>query len=432
MDKLVIEGGKSLSGTVAVSGSKNTALALMAAALLPASGKTVISRVPDLRDVHTLANLLRILGARVDYADHTLTISAANVSHLEAPYELVKKMRASIYVLGPLLGRFAKARVSLPGGCAFGPRPVDLHIEAMRKLGATIELDEGYIVAKAKRKTLIGAKLNFKLVSVGATGNALMAAVLAKGSTQIANAAVEPEISALARLLVKMGAKIDGIGTSTLEIEGVNELYAVREENLCDRIEAGTLLTAAAITHGKITLTDIEPIHIRAILQKLEAAGCTIKTTANTVELRAPKKLNPVSIVAKPYPRFPTDMQAQWTALMTQAVGMSKITDTIYAERFKHIPELNRLGAEIDINGNSALVRGVKKLKGAKVMSTDLRASASLILGGLAAEGTTEVLRIYHLDRGYEKIEEKLRNLGASVRREQYDEFASPKPPEED
>ncbi len=427
MYKLVIKGGRQLSGTVAVSGSKNTALALMAASLLPASGKTVISRVPDLRDVHTLSNLLRIIGARVEFEKNTLTVSASNISHTEAPYELVKQMRASIYVLGPLLGRFGKARVSLPGGCAWGPRPVDLHLKAMQQLGASIEIEDGYVVAKAKRKRLTGAKIDFPITSVGATGNALMAAVLAKGTTKIKNAALEPEITALADMLMKMGAKISGVGTTELEIEGVEELYAAREVNICDRIEAGTLLCAAAITKGDITLTDVNPNDFKAVLKKFEQAGCEIKYTETAVSLKSPKALQPTNVEAKPFPKFPTDMQAQWTALMTQANGVSKITDHIYADRFKHVPELNRLGANIEVKGNSAIVRGVQKLSGTKVMSTDLRASASLILGGLIASGTTEVLRIYHLDRGYEKIEQKLRALGANIKREQYDEFAQPK-----
>ncbi|MCS6988705.1 MAG: UDP-N-acetylglucosamine 1-carboxyvinyltransferase [Chloroherpetonaceae bacterium] len=432
MDKLVIKGGRQLSGTVAVSGSKNAALALMAAALLPASGKTVISRVPDLRDVHTLSNLLRIIGARVEFEKNSLTISAENISHPEAPYELVKQMRASVYVLGPLLGRIGRARVSLPGGCAWGPRPVDLHIKAMQALGASVEIEDGYIVAKAKRKRLVGAKIEFPISSVGATGNALMAAVLAKGTTKIKNAALEPEITALADMLMKMGAKISGIGTTELEIEGVEELYAARETNISDRIEAGTLLCAAAITKGEVTLTDVSPAHFKAVLKKFEQAGCEIKYAENVVSLKSPRKLEATNVEAKPFPKFPTDMQAQWTALMTQAVGTSKITDHIYADRFKHVPELNRLGANIVVKGNSAIVKGEQKLSGAKVMSTDLRASASLILAGLVASGTTEVLRVYHLDRGYEKIEQKLRALGANIRREQYDEFAQPKPEKEE
>lgn len=427
MDKLVIKGGRQLSGTVAVSGSKNAALALMAASLLPASGKTVISRIPDLRDVHTLSNLLRIIGARVEFEKNTLTISAANISHPEAPYELVKQMRASFYVLGPLLGRFGKARVSLPGGCAWGPRPVDLHLKAMQSLGASIEIEDGYVVAKAKRKRLTGAKIDFSISSVGATGNALMAAVLAKGTTKLKNAAIEPEITALADMLMKMGAKISGIGTTELEIEGVEELYAAREINICDRIEAGTLLCAAAITKGDVTLTDVNPNDFKIVLKKFEQAGCEIKYTESAVSLKSPRALQPTSVEAKPFPKFPTDMQAQWTVLMTQADGVSKITDHIYGDRFKHVPELNRLGANIQVKGNSAIVKGLQKLSGTKVMSTDLRASASLILGGLVASGTTEVLRVYHLDRGYEKIEQKLRTLGANIKREQYDEFAQPK-----
>ncbi|NTW50021.1 MAG: UDP-N-acetylglucosamine 1-carboxyvinyltransferase [Chlorobiales bacterium] len=426
MDKLVIKGGKPLSGTVPVSGSKNTALALMAASLLPGSGKTIIKRVPNLRDVHTLCNLLRIIGARVDYANHTLTISAGDISHYEAPYELVKQMRASIYVLGPLLGRFGRARVSLPGGCAFGPRPVDLHIEAMKKLGADVKIEDGYIVAKAKRKTLVGGKIDFKISSVGATGNAVMAAVLAKGTSRITNAALEPDIVALCEFLAKMGAHISGIGTRTLEIEGVSELYPVRETNICDRIEAGTLLAAAAITHGNITLTDVDPNHLKSVLKKFESAGCTISTTPETITLESPEILSSTNLDALPYPSFPTDMQAQWIALMTQATGTSKITDEVYAERFNHVPELNRLGSEIEVRQNTAIVRGPKNLSGAKVMSTDLRASASLILAGLAASGTTEVLRIYHLDRGYEKIEKKLRLLGAKIQRKSYNEFSMP------
>jgi len=426
MEKLVIKGGTSLSGTVAVSGSKNSALAIMAAALLPASGKTVIRRVPNLRDVHTLSNLLRIIGAKVDFQGHTLSISAGDISYYEAPYELVKKMRASIYVLGPLLGRFGRAKVSLPGGCAFGPRPVDLHIEAMKKLGASIKLEDGYIIAKTKRKGLTGAKIDFRISSVGATGNALMAAVLAKGTTCLTNAALEPEIVFLCQFLEQMGAKISGIGTTTIEIEGVPELYPIRADNICDRIEAGTLLAAGAITHGNVTLTDVDPAHLTAILEKFREIGCQVQTTASTITLTAPEELRPSSVEALPYPSFPTDMQAQWIALMTQANGTSTIIDQVYTERFNHVPELNRLGGDITVTSNTAVVNGVKPLSGAKVMSTDLRASASLILAGLAAKGSTQVLRVYHLDRGYESIEKKLRKLGAQIRRQTYDEFAQP------
>jgi UDP-N-acetylglucosamine 1-carboxyvinyltransferase len=431
MEKLVITGGKKLAGTVAVSGSKNAALPLMTAALLAPSGKTVITNTPDLKDVHTLSNLLRIIGAKVEFENHVLKIDATNATHLEAPYELVKKMRASIYVLGPMLARHGRAKVSLPGGCAWGPRPVDLHLEAMKKLGASIELDDGYIIAKAKRGSLVGAKIKFKISSVGATANALMACVLAKGMTRLENAAIEPEVTALAKFLVKMGAKIEGIGTTRLDIEGTDDLFPVKEENISDRIEAGTLLTAAAITGGKIKLTNVTHEHLKIVLKKLEQTGCRITTGENTIELSAPAKLKAVSVEAKVYPGFPTDMQAQWTALMTQADGTSKITDTIYADRFKHIPELNRLGANIETKGNASIVKGKIKLAAAKVMSTDLRASASLILAGLVAHGTTDVLRVYHLDRGYEKIEDKLKALGAIIHREKYDEFQGPKPDED-
>ncbi len=423
MDKLVIEGQHRLSGSVMGSGSKNAALAIMAAALLPESGTTTIKRVPDLRDVHTLSNLLRIVGAKVNFNDHSLTINSESVSHFEAPYELVKKMRASIYVLGPLLSRFGQATVSLPGGCAFGPRPVDLHIDAMKKLGASIEIQDGYIIAKAKQDRLTGATIHFKTTSVGATGNTLMAAVLANGVTKLFNAAVEPEIIALCDFLVKMGAKIKGIGTKHLEIEGVDELRAVEHVNIFDRIEAATLLAAAAITGGDITLTEVDPSELNTVLIKLKQAGCTIETHETSIHLTSPKKLKATNIDAKPYPNFPTDMQAQWIALMTQAEGSSKIVDHVYLERFNHVPELNRLGAGIEVKKNVATLKGPTNLSGAKVMSTDLRASASLILAGLAAKGTTEVLRVYHLDRGYEKIEQKLRQLGAKIERVKYNEF---------
>lgn len=423
MDKLVLEGGHKLKGEVEISGSKNAALAIMAATLLADSGTTTLYRVPDLRDVYTLNNLLRIVGAKVDFQDHTLRINAESVSHFEAPYELVKKMRASIYVLGPLLARFGQAKVSLPGGCAFGPRPVDLHIEAMKKLGATLEIEDGYIIAKAKKGYLEGATIDFKIVSVGATGNALMAATLAKGTTTIKNAAVEPEITALCQFLKQMGANITGIGSDTLQIEGVKKLHAITFTNIFDRIEAGTLLAAAAITGGEITINQVDPGELKSVLSKFKETGCEITVHESSIGLISPTKLKSTNVEAFPYPEFPTDMQAQWIALMTQAEGTSTITDHVYLERFNHVPELNRLGAGIEVKQNSAILCGPTKLSGAKVMSTDLRASASLILGGLAAKGTTEVLRIYHLDRGYEKIELKLRQLGAKIERVKYNEF---------
>ncbi|MGE5811471.1 MAG: UDP-N-acetylglucosamine 1-carboxyvinyltransferase, partial [Ignavibacteria bacterium] len=339
-----------------------------------------------------------------------------------APYDHVKKMRASVYVLGPLLTRFGYAKVSLPGGCAWGPRPINLHLDGLKKLGAEIDLTEGYIIAKAKR--LLGSKIYFDISSVGATGNILMAAVLAKGITIINNAAIEPEITNLAEFLIRMGAKIDGLNTSTLAIEGVDELKPAEIETIYDRIEAGTMLIASAITGGKITLKNISTHLINSVVSKLEDSGCSFSYEDNLVTMNAANEnIKPVDVTTSVFPGFPTDMQAQWAAYMSLADGVSKVTDTIYTDRFKHVPELNRLGADIHITENSAIIKGVKKLAGAKVMSTDLRASASLVLAGLAAEGITEVLRVYHLDRGYEKLEKKLSALGADIQRISTPEF---------
>ena len=331
-------------------------------------------------------------------------------------------MRASVYVLGPLLTKFGTAKVSLPGGCAWGPRPINLHIEGLKKMGADIELREGYIVAKAKR--LSGAKITFDVSSVGATGNILMAAVLAKGTTVINNAAMEPEITNLAESLVKMGARIDGISSSTLIIEGTDELKTVEITTIPDRIEAGTILIAGAITRGKIKIKNITSRFIESIISKLEDSGSKILINKEIIELDAENNtIKPSNVKTAIFPGFPTDMQAQWTAYMSLAEGASTVTDTIYIDRFKHVPELVRLGANINVFENSALIKGVKKLTGAKVMSTDLRASASLVLAGLAAEGKTEVLRVYHLDRGYQKIEQKLQTLGADIRRVEGTEY---------
>ncbi|MBX2990694.1 MAG: UDP-N-acetylglucosamine 1-carboxyvinyltransferase [Bacteroidetes bacterium] len=414
MDKFIIRGGKKLSGRVRIGGAKNASLALMPATLL-AGGTFHLSNTPNLRDVATMSSLLKSMGMKIDLNDDVLTLDTRGVNKHEAPYAHVKKMRASIYVLGPLIARYGKAKVSLPGGCAWGPRPVNLHVEGMKKLGAEIKLERGYIVAKAKQLT--GAKIHFDISSVGATGNLLMAAVLAKGTTVIINAAIEPEITALAEFLVRMGAKIDGIGTNRLEIEGVVELHPADFETIPDRIEAGTFLVAAAITGGTVTLEHVNPEHFSAVGEKLEDAGCTTGVLGSAFELRAPDQLKPVDATAVIYPGFPTDMQAQWIALMSVANGTSIVTDTIYTDRFKHVPELERLGADIELKKNAAIIRGVKKLTGATVMSTDLRASASLILAGLVAEGETEVLRVYHLDRGYEAIEKKLRAIGADIER---------------
>jgi UDP-N-acetylglucosamine 1-carboxyvinyltransferase len=334
-------------------------------------------------------------------------------------------MRASVYVLGPLLARFGQAKVSLPGGCAWGPRPINLHLEAMEKLGAEIDLQDGYIIAKAiRRGGLNGAKINFDVSSVGATGNALMASVLAKGATLINNAAIEPEITQLVDYLIQMGARIEGIGTSKLEIEGVNELKSCEITTIADRIETGTILIAGAITESKITVRNTSPEFIESVLLKLEDSGCKIERGEDNIILDAARiNLEPVSVTTSIYPGFPTDMQAQWTALMSVVEGVSTVTDTIYFDRFKHVPELNRLGAQIEVDKNKATINGVAKLTGAKVMSTDLRASASLVLAGLAAEGTTEVLRVYHLDRGYQQIEEKLKKLGADIQRVESKEY---------
>jgi UDP-N-acetylglucosamine 1-carboxyvinyltransferase len=421
LDKFIINGGKKLSGSVAVSGAKNSSLALMPATLLN-SGKNIIDNTPEVNDIYTMIKLLVQLGVEYEFKNHKLVLDTTNISNLIAPYELVKKMRASIYVLGPLLARFGYAKVSMPGGCAWGPRPINLHLEAMKKLGAIIELEEGYIVAKTEK--LIGTKIHFDVSSVGATGNAMMAAVLAKGTTQITNAAVEPEITQLAEHLVLMGAKINGIGSTTIEIEGVDSLNAVQIENIADRIEAGTLLIAGAITKSNIELTKINYSHLESVLFKLENSGVKVVTDNNKIKIDATNsEINCVDVTTAVYPGFPTDMQAQWISFMTLANGTSTITDSIYVDRFNHVPELVRLGANIEVINNSAIVKGVKELKGAKVMSTDLRASACLVLAGLAAQNVTEVLRIYHLDRGYQRIEEKLRSLGADIQRVSTSEF---------
>ncbi len=421
MDKFIIHGGKQLSGSVEISGAKNSALALMPACLLNA-GKNTILNTPEVNDIYTMIKLLNSLGVESEFYNHELKLDTSRIKNQIAPYEHVKKMRASIYVLGPLLSRFGYAKVSMPGGCAWGPRPINLHLEAMKKLGAEIELEEGYIIAKTKR--LNGAKIHFDVSSVGATGNTLMAASLAKGTTLIFNAAIEPEITLLAETLVKMGAHIKGIGSSTLEIEGVEELKPVTTKNIGDRIEAGTMLIAGAITRSKINIAYNNPEHLEIILDKLKESGVNLIVNNGIIELDANNSIiKNVDVTTAVYPGFPTDMQAQWIAYMSLAEGTSTITDTIYLDRFTHVPELMRLGAQIELRNNSAVVKGVKKLKGAKVMSTDLRASASLVLAGLAAEGETEILRIYHIDRGYQRIEEKLKMLNADITRVTTSEF---------
>jgi len=415
LDKFIINGGKSLNGRIKISGAKNSALAIMPATIL-ADGDNLLRNIPEVNDIYTMKKLMTHIGSDIEFENHTLKINNDNIDCFTAPYEHVKKMRASVYVLGPLLAKFGRAKVSMPGGCAWGPRPINLHLEAMKKLGAEIDLDGGYIVAKAKK--LHGAKLHFDVSSVGATGNALMASVLAKGTTVIYNAAIEPEITLLAEHLKLMGAKIDGIGTKTLTIEGVDSLSGKEITNIGDRIECGTLLIASAMTKGKVEVEYSHPEHLETVIWKLEETGLDISVNEDMITVNAENFIpNPVDVKTAVYPGFPTDMQAQWIAYMTQAEGESTVTDTIYLDRFKHVPELNRLGANIKVINNSANVKGPQKLKGAKVMSTDLRASASLVLGGLVAEGETEVLRIYHLDRGYQHIEEKLKKLGAEIER---------------
>jgi len=415
LDKFVINGGKQLSGKVKISGAKNAALAIMPACLLN-SGENILGNIPEVNDIYTMTKLLNHLGIKSQFENHKLKLNSSNIISQDAPYEHVKKMRASVYVLGPLLARYGYAKVSLPGGCAWGPRPINLHLEAMKKLGAEVELNDGYIIARADK--LRGTKINFDVSSVGATGNTIMAASLAKGSSLIQNAAIEPEIVNLCEYLNKMGARIEGIGTSILNIEGVEELSCADINIINDRIEAGTILIAGALTKSKIEIELNNSEHLDAVIMKLEDSGVKILKNNNIISVDASNvEIKSVDISTGIYPGFPTDVQAQWTAYMTMSGGTATVTDNIYMDRFKHVPELNRLGADIEIIGNSAVIKGVNKLKGAKIMSTDLRASASLVLAGLAAEGITEVFRIYHLDRGYERIEEKLKSLGADIER---------------
>ena len=411
MDKIFIEGQKTLSGSVQISGAKNAVLPIMTAALM-AEGRSVVTRVPDLRDTRTMIRLMEIVGATCSFENGRLVIDGSTVNNPEAPYDLVKTMRASFYVLGPLLARFGVVKVSLPGGCAWGPRPVDFHLKGLEKLGAKITLESGYIIAEAKR--LQGTKINFEFPSVGATGNIAMAAATADGTTIIENAAREPEIVQLCEYLNTMGACIRGIGTTKLTIDGVETLHSADIDVIPDRIEAGTFLAAGALL-GEITLNGVIPEHLDSVILKFKEAGCNVSTTSNSVTIAQAEKIQPVDMTTAVYPGFPTDLQAQWVALMTLAKGSSMITDTVYHDRFSHVPELNRFGANIKVENNTAFVRGVDALVGAPVMSTDIRASASLIVAGLAAKGRTEVSRVYHIDRGYEQIEDKFRSLGANI-----------------
>ncbi len=428
MDRILIRGGKPLEGEIQIGGAKNAALPLMAACLLT-EGTLKLSNLPNLADISTMAKLLRKLGVDISKdgdssADgpsgqngRVFAMSAKDLTHTTAPYDLVRRMRASVLVLGPLLARSGRARVSMPGGCAIGTRPVDLHLQALQQLGAHIDLTEGYIEAKAE-KGLTGAHVVFPMVTVGGTENLLMAASLARGETVLANAAREPEVADLAHCLVAMGAKIGGIGTDTLTIQGVDRLNGAEYAVIPDRIETGTYAFAAAVTGGDLTLTGTRAELLESVIKVLTSAGVEVTPTNNGIRVnRTNGPLRGVDMMTEPYPGFPTDMQAQAMTLMAVANGASMITETIFENRFMHVPELNRMGADINVHGASAIVRGVKGLSGAPVMATDLRASVSLVLAGLAAEGETEVNRVYHLDRGYERLEDKLAACGADIQR---------------
>ena len=418
MDKLIIKGGVPLKGEVAISGAKNAALPIIAATLL-ATDNVTLKNVPRLKDISTMVALLQKLGAEVvESEENTLQIAANQVNDLVAPYELVKTMRASILVLGPLLARFGRVDVSLPGGCAIGSRPVDLHLKALKSMGAEIEIANGYIKARCKRGRLVGKALVFDLVTVTGTENILMAAVLAEGKTIIKNAAREPEVVDLANFLIQMGAKISGAGTSTIEVEGVESLGGGIYSVMPDRIEAGTYLAAGAITRGQVMVKQVKPDNLLSMLCKFEEAGASLTIGEDWVNLDM-HGLRPtaVNISTAPYPAFPTDMQAQFMALNSVADGSSSVIETIFENRFMHVQELQRMGAQIKVNGNAAMMQGIEYLTGAPVMATDLRASASLIIAGLAARGETTVERVYHVDRGYERIEHKLSALGADIKR---------------
>ncbi len=423
MDRIIIKGGRKLSGRIPISGAKNAALTLMPCALLTDEPLT-LRNLPRLADVDGFGHLLNQLGvsttvegARANEFGRVMTLRAATIASTVAPYDIVRKMRASILVLGPLLARAGEATVSLPGGCAIGNRPIDLHLKALQSLGAEIELAAGYVRASAPKGGLTGGRISFPTVSVGATENALMAAVLAKGDSVIENAAREPEITDLAQCLNAMGAKVSGLRTDTLTIEGVDRLHGATYSVMPDRIEAGSYACAALITGGSLELVGARRETMPSILSGLEDAGASIEDGAKGIKVSADGGIKPLSISTAPFPAFPTDMQAQFMAMLSLAEGTSLLTETIFENRYMHVPELNRMGADIEVRGRSAVVRGVDKLVGAPVMATDLRASMGLILAGLAAEGETQVHRVYHLDRGYERLEEKLQAVGADIER---------------
>lgn len=415
MDKLLIKGGIPLKGEVTISGSKNAALPIIAASIL-SSGESRILNVPDLMDVKTMGRLFSYMGADFVQDKNKIIVDTDSINIFEAPYDLVKTMRASVVVLGPLLARFGRARVSLPGGCAIGARPINLHLTGLEKMGAMIELQSGYVIARVNR--LKGASIYFDTITVTGTENLMMAATLAKGVTILENAAKEPEVVDLANCLIKMGAKINGAGSSVIEIEGVDELKPIKDyEIIPDRIEAGTFMAIAAITGGDIILKNCLSEHLDAVIIKFKDTGVQFKETKKGLRVIGPERLQSQNMKTMPYPGFPTDMQAQFMAMMSVADGTSIIKETIFENRFMHVAELRRMGADITIEGGTATVKGVKKLRGAPVMATDLRASASLVVAALSAEGESLVQRIYHLDRGYERLDEKLKRLGANIER---------------
>ena len=416
MDKLLIQGGQSLSGSVKISGAKNSVLPMLCASVMPSNGVVELENVPHLQDVTTTTRLLTQMGVSVSMDEFmNISLDPSAINNFYAPYDLVKTMRSSILVLGPLLSRFGEAKVSLPGGCAIGLRPVDMHLKALEKMGAEIKVERGYITAQSKR--LKGANITFDKKSVTGTENIIMAASLAKGLTKINNAANEPEISDLCLFLNKMGAKISGHGTDVIEINGVDALKGTKHQPLPDRIEAGTFMIAAAITRGDVEINNIVPEHSNAVIEKLIEAGAEITSTNNSIRVKMRQRPKAVNIETNAYPYFPTDMQAQMTALNSLAKGESFVRENIFENRFMHVQELERMGASIKVNDNTATISGTKNLLAAPVMATDLRASASLILAGLAAEGTTEIARVYHIDRGYDCIEEKLQLIGARISR---------------
>lgn len=414
MDKFIIEGGRKLKGRVRIHGAKNSALPIMAAAIL-GSGETELLDVPTIRDVRTMCEMLRRFGAELDVTDSSIKIRPDNIIHTEAPYEIIKTMRASFIVMGPLLSRFGRARVARPGGCAIGSRPVDLHIKGFQKLGAKIDIVHGYVEAKCRK--LKGDRIYLDFPSVGATENLMIAACLAEGETVIENAAKEPEVIDLADFLGKMGADVEGAGSDVIRIQGGRMLTGVRHRVIPDRIEAGTFMVAAAAAGGDVTIENIKAEHLEAVYSKLQEAGINLSWNGDSVRIKGGRRPKPIDIKSLPYPGFPTDLQAPIMTLLTVASGTSVVTETIFENRFMHVPELVRMGADASIDKRCAVIRGVKHLSGAPVMASDLRAGASLVIAGLIASGVTEISRVYHIDRGYDGLEKKLQGLGARITR---------------